>query len=255
MQVLLYSFFLSILLVKLLYGFLIECVLCCFCWCFYEILLFIFFPCAQVFQMELSKDLYGYEVEYHVLQEEMQKTPHRGEDDIISQLEQVNHNLKQQNLELLEQLQTSRSQCHSLEIQLHNVHSDQNKLKSHIRTLELERAALLNAVSKLRKLIPEELLENSDIAVPPLDANKTITNSPIHNPLVNRFMEDLDVKFTSSSLTEFDKEVAALMAARHRKLSDQGQDKMVRAPPQSTSTDYLTVESAAKNDRPASAGY
>jgi chromosome segregation ATPase len=203
--------------------------------------------------MDLSKDLYGYEIEYHVLQEEMQKTPHHGE-DVISRLEQANHNLKRQNLELLEQLQAARSQSHSSEIQLHTVHSNQNKLKSHIRTLELERAALLNAVSKLRKLIPEEVLEDSDVNIPSLSADKTITNSPIHNPLVNRFLEDLDVKLTSSSLTEFDREVSALMMAKHRKLSDQGQSKSMKVPPQSRSNEFLTVESA-RNERPASSNY
>ena len=208
----------------------------------------------QVFQMDLSKDLYGYEIEYHVLQEEMQKTPHRGDDDVISRLEQANHNLKRQNLELLEQLQASRSQAHSFEQQLHTVHGNQNKLKSHIRTLELERAALLNAVSKLRKLIPDEVIDGSNVNIPSLSADKMITNSPIHNPLVNRFLEDLDVTFTSSSLTDFDKEVSAFMAAKHRKLSDQGQNKSMKLPPQSSSNEFLTVDSAHA-ERPASTSY
>ena len=68
--------------------------------------------------MDISKQLHAYEVEYHVLQEEMVTTPQRGETDVVTKLEAANHSLKRQNLELLEQLQISHSHIHSLDVQV-----------------------------------------------------------------------------------------------------------------------------------------
>ena len=60
-----------------------------------------------MFALDISKQLHAYEVEYHVLQEEMQNTPKRSELDVVDRLEDANHRLKQQNLELLEKLQVT----------------------------------------------------------------------------------------------------------------------------------------------------
>lgn len=49
---------------------------------------------------------------------------------------------------------------------VHQVQRD--KLKSHIQALELERAALLSAVSRLQKLVPEESLQQANLS-PPAD--------------------------------------------------------------------------------------
>ncbi len=178
----------------------------------------------QVFQLDVSKQLQAYEVEYHVLQEEMLATPnHRGDHSgvhvAMEKLEAANQKLKSQNLELLEQLQTARSISHSFELQLHKLQTNQNKLHSHVRTLELERAALLNAVARLRRLIPEDVFEASDVSIPAFQQQTSVPGSPIHNPLVSRFLEEMDVQFSSNSLTDVDKEVAALMATRRK--SDQ----------------------------------
>lgn len=121
----------------------------------------------QAFELDLSKQLQSYEVEYHVLKEEMMYSPQTGDDDQLEKLEQANHNLKQQNMELIEKLQHSHSHETSLEIMIHNFQTQETKLKSHIRTLELERSALLNAVAKLKQLVPEKYLLTLDINLPP----------------------------------------------------------------------------------------
>ena len=75
----------------------------------------------QVFVLDISKQLHAYEVEYHVLQEEMISTPQRSDWDVVGKLEQANHNLKRQNLELLEKLQASHTSCQSLEEQVSSI--------------------------------------------------------------------------------------------------------------------------------------
>jgi hypothetical protein len=144
----------------------------------------------QVFQLDISKQLQAYEVEYHVLQEEMITSPQRGESDQIQKLEVANRNLKRQNMELLEQLQAAHSTQHSLQLNTNNMQSNLNKLKSHIRTLEIERAALLQTVSKLRELVPEEKIEDANIDIPKVAPIVTFTGSPIHNPIVSRISTD-----------------------------------------------------------------
>lgn len=51
----------------------------------------------QVFTLDISKQLHAFEVEYHVLQEEMIFSPQK--------TEKAYQNLRRQNMELLEQLQ------------------------------------------------------------------------------------------------------------------------------------------------------
>lgn len=138
------------------------------------------FNFKQVFEMDISKQLQAYEVEYHVLREEMLYSPSRGEADVINKLEDANQNLKHQNVELLEKLQHLHSHQRSLEMTIHSLQTQESKLKSHIKTLEIERKALLNAVTKLRHMIPEEEFEKLDILLPPLAPS--LPSSPIHQP-------------------------------------------------------------------------
>ena len=166
-----------------------------------------------MFALDISKQLHAYEVEYHVLQEEMISTPQRSETDVISKLEAANHNLKRQNLELLEKLQATHSQVTSLEGQIQNHLTSTEKLKSHVRTLELERLALLNAVDKLKVLVPSEA--RVGLNIPEMKPYVTLTGSPIHNPAVNRFLEEnSDIKLKSNSLTDLNIEVEQLMIRR-----------------------------------------
>lgn len=60
---------------------------------------------VQVFYSDISKKLLEYEVEYHVLQEEV-NTP-RPEVKKVKQLEEVNRQLRMQNKGLADQLEVS----------------------------------------------------------------------------------------------------------------------------------------------------
>ncbi|XP_053398670.1 TBC1 domain family member 1-like [Mercenaria mercenaria] len=133
----------------------------------------------QVFDMNISKQLQSYEVEYHVLKEEMMYSPQRGDSDLLDKLEQANQSLKQQNMELIEKLQHAHSHERSLEIMIHNFQMQEAKLKSHIRTLELERSALLNAVAKLKQYVPESEQLHLDITLPVL--TPSMPCSPVHH--------------------------------------------------------------------------
>ncbi|XP_078602048.1 TBC1 domain family member 4-like isoform X23 [Branchiostoma floridae x Branchiostoma japonicum] len=144
---------------------------------------------SRAFELDISKQLHAYEVEYHVLQEEMISSPQRGDVDRMEKLEQANRNLKRQNMELLEKLQTSHSSIHSLEATVASLQSEQNKLRSSVQTLEIERAALLNTVTKLRRLLPDNCLieeelnfsivneMRANVGLPPLSKNNSSSSS------------------------------------------------------------------------------
>ena len=140
--------------------------------------------------MDIAKPLQAYEVEYHVLKEEMMYSPQKGENDLIQKLEQANHSLKQQNMELIEKLQQAHSHERSLEGMIHNFQTQEGKLKSHIRALELERAALLNAVAKLKHLIPESDQLTLDLSLPDMAPN--MAQSPVHQQKALRDTDVLD---------------------------------------------------------------
>ncbi|XP_022421880.1 TBC1 domain family member 1 isoform X3 [Delphinapterus leucas] len=60
---------------------------------------------SQVFVMDISKQLQAYEVEYHVLQEELIDSSPLSDNRRMDRLEKTNSSLRKQNLDLLEQLQ------------------------------------------------------------------------------------------------------------------------------------------------------
>lgn len=56
--------------------------------------------------MDISKQLHAYEVEYHVLQDELQENVSPcDEGEPLEKLERANNHLKRQNMDLLEKLQ------------------------------------------------------------------------------------------------------------------------------------------------------
>lgn len=68
--------------------------------------------------MDISKQLQAYEVEYHVLQEELIDSSPLSDNQRMDKLEKTNSSLRKQNLDLLEQLQVeliyeapSESEC------------------------------------------------------------------------------------------------------------------------------------------------
>ncbi|XP_022255719.1 TBC1 domain family member 4-like isoform X2 [Limulus polyphemus] len=115
----------------------------------------------QVFNLDLSKQLQAYEVEYHVLQEEMLYSPDRADDDLFQKLETVNRNLKRQNMELLEQLQVAHTNVHTLEMSVTSYQNTVKRLEDRVNSLQDERDALLHSVNVMRKKM--ERLEVSRI--------------------------------------------------------------------------------------------
>ncbi|XP_078071996.1 TBC1 domain family member 1 isoform X1 [Mustelus asterias] len=109
----------------------------------------------QVFEMDLSKQLQAYEVEYHVLQDElMDSSPAMSENERLEKLEKSNNSLRKQNSDLLEELEVAHTKIESLEATVKSLLSNEGKLKQAICTLELERAALLATVEEFQKQVP-----------------------------------------------------------------------------------------------------
>ncbi|XP_063579440.1 TBC1 domain family member 1 isoform X16 [Pongo abelii] len=104
----------------------------------------------QVFEMDIAKQLQAYEVEYHVLQEELIDSSPLSDNQRMDKLEKTNSSLRKQNLDLLEQLQVANGRIQSLEATIEKLLSSESKLKQAMLTLELERKALLQTVEELR---------------------------------------------------------------------------------------------------------
>lgn len=58
--------------------------------------------------MDIAKQLQAYEVEYHVLQEELIDSSPLSDNQRMDKLEKTNSSLRKQNLDLLEQLQVEQ---------------------------------------------------------------------------------------------------------------------------------------------------
>ncbi|XP_061100797.1 TBC1 domain family member 1 isoform X3 [Conger conger] len=105
----------------------------------------------QVFEMDLSKQLQAYEVEYHVLQEELLDAPSTlSQQQRNAHLEKTNSSLRQQNMDLLEELQVAHAKIHSLESSVDGLLGSEGQLKQEVRSLEQERAQLLDIVAALQ---------------------------------------------------------------------------------------------------------
>lgn len=105
----------------------------------------------QVFEMDISKQLQAYEVEYHVLQEELIDSSPLSDNQRMDKLEKTNSSLRKQNLDLLEQLQVANGRIQSLEATVEKLLTSESKLKQASLALELERSALLHMVEELRR--------------------------------------------------------------------------------------------------------
>ncbi|XP_058526200.1 TBC1 domain family member 1 isoform X3 [Ochotona princeps] len=106
---------------------------------------------SQVFEMDIAKQLQAYEVEYHVLQEELIDSSPLSDNQRMDKLEKTNSSLRKQNLDLLEQLQVANSRIQSLEATVEKLLGSESKLKQALLALELERAALLQAMEGLQQ--------------------------------------------------------------------------------------------------------
>ncbi|XP_041121126.1 TBC1 domain family member 1-like isoform X3 [Polyodon spathula] len=121
----------------------------------------------QVFEMDISRQLQAYEVEYHVLQDElMDSSLPLSDNEKIEKLEKTSSSLYQQNIDLLEELQAANAKIHNLELSAENFVRNERNLKQAIRTLELERSALLNKVEELQGLIKNtDITERKNVGV------------------------------------------------------------------------------------------
>ncbi|XP_045849515.1 TBC1 domain family member 1 isoform X1 [Meles meles] len=106
---------------------------------------------SQVSEMDIAKQLQAYEVEYHVLQEELMDSSPLSDNQRMDKLEKTNSSLRKQNLDLLEQLQVANGRIQSLEATVEKLLSSESKLKQATLALELERSALLQTVEALRR--------------------------------------------------------------------------------------------------------
>ncbi|XP_069553576.1 TBC1 domain family member 1 isoform X2 [Brachyistius frenatus] len=108
----------------------------------------------QVCEMDVSKQLQAYEVEYHVLQDEMLDTPPTlNQHQRAAQLERTNQSLRQQNLDLLEELQVSHACVHSLESRVEALVQSEGRLKEQVSALEEEKQQLGSTVTHLQDLL------------------------------------------------------------------------------------------------------
>ncbi|XP_048094959.1 TBC1 domain family member 4 isoform X4 [Alosa alosa] len=112
---------------------------------------------SKATEMDISKQLHAYEVEYHVLQDEMVDTTTPSEDaDRLDKLEKSNAQLKKQNMELLEKLQAARVKIQSLEVNMENFLSRESKMKHLIRSLEQEKASYQKTIERMRSTLPAD---------------------------------------------------------------------------------------------------
>ncbi|XP_015273904.1 PREDICTED: LOW QUALITY PROTEIN: TBC1 domain family member 1 [Gekko japonicus] len=102
----------------------------------------------QVFEMDISKQLQAYEVEYHVLQDELIDSS-LNDNQRMDKLEKANSSLRKQNFDLLEELQVANGKIQNLEIMVESLLNSESKLKQTVLALELERKALLETVEEL----------------------------------------------------------------------------------------------------------
>ncbi|XP_060681878.1 TBC1 domain family member 4 isoform X2 [Hemiscyllium ocellatum] len=118
---------------------------------------------VQVFEMDISKQLHAYEVEYHVLQDEMVENSLPNDDgDRLEKLERANCQLKRQNMELLEKLQATRFKIQNLEASIESILIRENKMKLLIRTMEQEKQSHLKTIEHMRKYLPQDVLNDGE---------------------------------------------------------------------------------------------
>ncbi|XP_037685490.1 TBC1 domain family member 1 isoform X1 [Choloepus didactylus] len=118
----------------------------------------------QVFEMDISKQLQAYEVEYHVLQEELIDSSPLSDNQRMDKLEKTNSSLRKQNLDLLEQLQVANGRIQSLEATVEKLLTSESKRRQATLALELERSALLQMVEELRRQTAELSSAETDLA-------------------------------------------------------------------------------------------
>ncbi|XP_019732224.1 TBC1 domain family member 1 isoform X3 [Hippocampus comes] len=132
----------------------------------------------QVCEMDVSKQLQAYEVEYHVLQDELLDTPPTlNQHQRAAQLERTNQSLRQQNLDLLEELQVSYARVCSLESRVAALVQSESKLKEQVSSLEVEKQQLASTAARLQNLLASLGIQTTPDghSLPPADAELCAT--------------------------------------------------------------------------------
>ncbi|KAM3831648.1 TBC1 domain family member 1-like [Vipera latastei] len=101
----------------------------------------------QAFEMDISKQLQAYEVEYHVLQDELIDSS-LNDNQRMDKLEKANSSLRKQNFDLLEELQVANGKIQNLEGMVEALLNNEGKLKQTVLSLERERKALLETLQE-----------------------------------------------------------------------------------------------------------
>uniref|UniRef100_A0A4W5KP64 TBC1 domain family member 4 n=1 Tax=Hucho hucho TaxID=62062 RepID=A0A4W5KP64_9TELE len=119
---------------------------------------------SKVLDMDISKQLHAYEVEYHVLQDEtVDAELQSNNSDRLDKLEKTNNQLKKQNMDLLEKLQAARQKIQSLEATVENFLSRESKMKHMIRSLEQERQSYQKTIERMRSCLPPDALADVEM--------------------------------------------------------------------------------------------
>ncbi|KAM6419782.1 TBC1 domain family member 4 isoform 2-T2 [Pluvialis apricaria] len=127
---------------------------------------------TQVFEMDISKQLHAYEVEYHVLQDELQENVnHCDEGEPLEKLERANSHLKRQNMDLLEKLQVAHAKIQSLESSLETILTRENKMKTVIQSLEQEKITYQKTLEQIMKYLPAEALSDCELLLKEVNYN------------------------------------------------------------------------------------
>uniref|UniRef100_A0A8C6XUM4 TBC1 domain family member 4 n=1 Tax=Naja naja TaxID=35670 RepID=A0A8C6XUM4_NAJNA len=118
---------------------------------------------AQVFEMDISKQLHAYEVEYHVLQDELQESLSPCEEiEASEKLERANSQLKRQNMDLLEKLQVAYAKIQGVESNLEEALRRESQMMTLIQSLEEEKALYQKALEKICSYLPQEALSDCE---------------------------------------------------------------------------------------------
>ncbi|KAM6291642.1 TBC1 domain family member 4 isoform 1-T1 [Porphyrio hochstetteri] len=127
---------------------------------------------TQVFEMDISKQLHAYEVEYHVLQDELQENVNPcDEGEPLEKLERANTHLKRQNMDLLEKLQVAHAKIQSLESSLESILTRENKMKTAIQSLEQEKITYQKTLEQIMKYLPAEALSDCELLLKEVNYN------------------------------------------------------------------------------------
>ncbi|XP_067300069.1 TBC1 domain family member 4 isoform X2 [Pseudorasbora parva] len=119
---------------------------------------------TKAVEMDISKQLHAYEVEYHVLQDELSDAPPPSEEsDRLDKLEKSNAQLKKQNMDLLEKLQAARLKIQTLESSVESFLSRESKMKHLIRSLEQEKASYQKTIERMRSSLPSDALADVEM--------------------------------------------------------------------------------------------